>query len=73
MVVVTVVELVLGRRKWEEEKILGEGSPSTDHMCGCCRVCVGVREGRRRAKGGPGFEGSKKGSVKVRASEWLRV
>lgn len=44
------VELVLGRREWEEKKILGEGSPSTDHMCGCCRMCVGVGEG----KGGAG-------------------
>lgn len=50
------VELVLGRREWEEKKILGEGSPSTDHMCGCCRVCVGVREGggREVGKGGAG-------------------
>jgi len=48
-----VVELVLGRRReWEEEKILGEGSPSTDHMCGCCRVCVG--EGGRREEGKEG-------------------
>lgn len=33
-------------------------------------VCVWVLG---RARGGPGFEGSKKESVKVRASEWLRV
>jgi len=41
-----------------------------------CVVCVCVREvGGRRARkgGGPGFEGSKKESVKVGASEWLRV